>query len=321
MIPTYNCAGYLRRTLESMLVQDAGPDRMQIEVVDGCSTKDDPEAVVQELGKGRVAFFRLPKNQGPARTFNTCIERARGRWIHILHGDDMVLPGFYDAYQRVIDANPQVVMVVGQVVKIDEADRWLGLCGPAQTAEGDLLPDFVRLQTLNQLGQFVGTVVRRDIYEQVGGFSYLWTHVMDWDMWFRIGQRGPVACTPRAYGLYRTHAASDTNSMQITAANVRESYLMGQTNLLRLGSRMEAQEVARFRSRLAHAAESTAWRLDERGSLEGRLNQARWAWRLEPNWRRFVLVMKSWLKYRFFAGPSALPNPKPVTIKGQVPCS
>src|SRR5206468_9339134 len=43
MIPTYNCGDYLRRTLQSVLAQDPGPDQMQIEVVDGSSTKHNPE--------------------------------------------------------------------------------------------------------------------------------------------------------------------------------------------------------------------------------------------------------------------------------------
>ena len=34
MIPTFNCAKYLRETLGSVLAQDPGPERMQIEVVD-----------------------------------------------------------------------------------------------------------------------------------------------------------------------------------------------------------------------------------------------------------------------------------------------
>jgi glycosyltransferase involved in cell wall biosynthesis len=45
MIPTHNCARYLRETLTSVLAQDPGPDVMQIEVVDDHSTKDDPEQV------------------------------------------------------------------------------------------------------------------------------------------------------------------------------------------------------------------------------------------------------------------------------------
>src|SRR6266478_3592096 len=54
MIPTHDCAGYLRETLASVLRQDPGPEVMQIEVVDDHSTRDDPETVVRELGKGRV---------------------------------------------------------------------------------------------------------------------------------------------------------------------------------------------------------------------------------------------------------------------------
>ena len=42
MIPTYNCAKYLRETLVSVLAQDPGPEQMQIEVVDDYSTKDEP---------------------------------------------------------------------------------------------------------------------------------------------------------------------------------------------------------------------------------------------------------------------------------------
>ncbi len=71
MIPTYHCAGYLRHTLRSVLEQAPSPDDMQIEVVDDASVKDDTEAVVREIGQGRVRFFRQPVNAGPQRTFTT----------------------------------------------------------------------------------------------------------------------------------------------------------------------------------------------------------------------------------------------------------
>ena len=95
MIPTYNCAAYLRETLASVLAQDPGPDVMQIEVVDDHSTKDDPEAVVAEVGHGRVTFYRQPQNVGHTENFATCLQRSRGRLIHLLHGDDGVRDGFY----------------------------------------------------------------------------------------------------------------------------------------------------------------------------------------------------------------------------------
>jgi hypothetical protein len=46
MIPTYNCAIYLRETLASVLAPDPGSEHMQIEVVDDFFGKDDPEVTL-----------------------------------------------------------------------------------------------------------------------------------------------------------------------------------------------------------------------------------------------------------------------------------
>src|SRR5690349_2719971 len=104
MIPTYHCARFLGKTLESVLTQDPGPEMMQIEVVDDGSTLDDPERVVEEIGQGRVAFYRQPQNVGHTKNFETCLKRARGQVVHLLHGDDYVLPGFYQKLQVAFEA-------------------------------------------------------------------------------------------------------------------------------------------------------------------------------------------------------------------------
>ncbi|MGH7171115.1 MAG: glycosyltransferase family 2 protein [Gemmataceae bacterium] len=296
MVPTYNCAHYLRKTLESILCQDPGADQMQIEVVDDCSTRDDPAAVVAELGKGRVQFHRKPKNEGVTAVFNTCLQRSRGRWVHILHGDDMVLPGMYQAYRKVIEATDPV-MVLGRVIFIDEADSWLGMFGP-EPIDG-IIKDFVLRQAFGQLGLFAGVVIRRSIYEKVGGYCPIFGHVADWDMWLRVGQEGRVATLRQPYGLYRIHTASDSSRLMVTGKNVQESYSILRLNRERLGMRPE--HVVAYRQALADlakSAEKSAWILDSKGSTEGRLNQACWAWKLAPNRQRFLLLIKSWLKHR-----------------------
>ena len=47
----YNCAKFLKEALKSVLDQDLGREKMEIIVVDDCSTEDDPEQVVQEFGR------------------------------------------------------------------------------------------------------------------------------------------------------------------------------------------------------------------------------------------------------------------------------
>src|SRR5438034_11453647 len=95
MIPTYNPrAEYLEETLKSVLQQDPGPEQMQIEVIDDGSTDNTVSEVVRRIGAGRVAFHAVPQNRGLANTWNLCVERARGNWVHILHQDDTMLPCF-----------------------------------------------------------------------------------------------------------------------------------------------------------------------------------------------------------------------------------
>ena len=298
MIPTYNNGKYLRRTLESVLCQAPGPDEMQIEVVDGGSTLDDPEQLVKELGRGRVTLSRLTTNQGPAHTFNTCIQRSYGHWIHILHGDDMVLRGFYEAYRAVISAYPEARTVLGQSVTIDEADRWMGVYGVAPPVGGGILNDFAERQATKQLILFPSVIVSRDAYEQVGGFCTLFKHNTDWDMWFRLGQLAPVASVSHPHALCRFHGESDTSRQKVSAANLRECYFAVTANLARMKGRRRTAEEPPWRSQLANYAESTAWQLDSQNCTEGLYNQARWAWMLEPRIGRLIMVLKSWLKYR-----------------------
>ena len=302
MIPNYENGRFLRRTLESVLCQDLGPQRMQIEVVDGGSRRDDPEKVVVELGQGRVSFHRLPSNKGPAHTFNACIERAHGHWVHILHGDDMVLPGFYEAYAAVIDTYPAARTVLGQAVTIDESDRWIGLYGPTPPVGGGVLERFVEQQATQQLVLFPSVVVSREAYEKVGGFCELFSHVTDWDMWFRLGRLAPVACVPHPRALYRLHGESDTSKQRVSASNIREWYLLVMLNLARLGDGPPPPGASSWRARLAAYADASAWQLDSNNSTEGRYNQARWAWMLDPTRGRMVMLVKSWLKHKLKSG-------------------
>jgi GT2 family glycosyltransferase len=303
MIPTHNCANYLRETLASVLAQDPGPDVMQIEVIDDWSTKDDPEAVVAEVGGGRVLFTRNPRNLGPTETFNVCVARARGHWVHILHGDDAVLPGLYDEVRRALTVRPDVVMVGGPLVMIDENGRWVAVIGPRGPELGGVFEDFLRAEAVEQQLQYAGTVVKREAFERVGGFCTVFGHTQDMDMWFRIGELGPVWCTARPYGLFRIHAASDTGRQMVLGTNMHEEVIAARINLARLAARSVAPP-ADWRQRLAQRAYRNARKLNRAGSAEGRLNQARWAVRLAPTPKNLWL----WVRARVGSLLNGTPN-------------
>ncbi len=93
MIPTYNSARFLKKTLQSVLSQDRGIEKMEIWVVDDCSA-DNPHDIVEEFGNGRVKFYRQQKNVGQLNNFSTCLNLSKGRIVHLLHRDDFVHDGF-----------------------------------------------------------------------------------------------------------------------------------------------------------------------------------------------------------------------------------
>lgn len=235
MIPTYNCADLLKQTLKSVLKQDPGPDEMQIEVIDDCSTKDDPQAVVDEFGRGRVTFFRQPKNAGAQATFTTCIQRAKGRWVHILHGDDMVLPGYYERLRQAAEKEPTIGAAFCRWINIDEDNNWINLSAVESKTPGILRNLLKQLIVRNRIA-FPSISVKRNTYEALGGFHPKLFHCADWDMWKRICANYPVWYEPTPLAHWRLHAGSDTSRLIMTAGNVidernavehAQSYLRG----------------------------------------------------------------------------------------------
>src|SRR2546423_7512364 len=106
MIPVFNGGSYLPEALSSVLVQAPERERMDIVVVDDASTDVDVAALVRDVGGERVDYFRQPHNIGSVRNFNTCLNLARGRYVHLLHADDRVLPGFYAALEKLFALYP-----------------------------------------------------------------------------------------------------------------------------------------------------------------------------------------------------------------------
>lgn len=218
MIPTFNCAKYLGPCLESVLAQDPGMSRMEIEVVDDCSTEDDPEKIVQAVSEGRVRFHRNVGNQGVTRNFNICLKRSSGQLVHILHGDDYVLPGFYRTVEEMAEAHPAVSFFHARALVLDEAGNTKETSPPIENLESpgnDVAPFYY-----TNPFRTAGVVVRRAFYERHGGFNPRFRHVGDWEMWVRAIFLGTGLCCNDTLATYRSFAGNDTSRLVSTGVNL-----------------------------------------------------------------------------------------------------
>ena len=221
MIPTYNPrADYLEETLHSVLQQAPGPEQMQIEVVDDGSLDNTASEVIWRVGAGRVAFHAEPQNQGLANTWNRCVERACGNWVHILHQDDLVLPGFYERLREGAEQSDAGAIFCRYAVA-NSKGHWVGISELHRELPG-LLDDWHANITAQQLIQCPAIAVRRLVYEQLGGFLPRLRYTPDWEMWQRVASQFSFWFEPSILACYRAHSNSATSRMRLDAADVRE---------------------------------------------------------------------------------------------------
>jgi glycosyltransferase involved in cell wall biosynthesis len=213
MIPVYNCAKYLPETLESVLIQQLSEEDMQIEVVDDASSDADVEAIVKRIGKGRVTYFRQPENVGSLRNFETCLNRAQGQLVHLLHGDDRIKPGFYEELGQLFAKYPEVGAAFSRFSFIDENGLRL-YDQPIEMNQKGVLRDWLLDISENNRIQYAAIAIRRQTYEKLGSF-YGITYGEDWEMWTRIARSYPIAYTPTILADYRKHMNSISGSKHI----------------------------------------------------------------------------------------------------------
>lgn len=220
MIPVYNCSIYLEKCLRSVLMQDMGPKKMQIEVVDDCSTDADVGAMVQAIGTGRVGYFRKEQNMGSLRNFETCINRARGHLVHILHGDDFLKDGFYREIEKLYKNFPEIGAAFTDYYYVDTNGKGM-YADERLLKKPGVLKDWLLYIGYKQRIQPPAMVVKRTTYEQLGGF-YAVKYGEDWEMWARIAANYDVAHSPRYMACYRVHNNNITGQSLASGQNIKD---------------------------------------------------------------------------------------------------
>jgi GT2 family glycosyltransferase len=221
MIPTFNPQrNLLDKTLSSVLSQSGDASEMEIVVVDDCSTTVDVESMVRQLAGDRVVCAQTPRNLGLAGCWNVSIEMARGQWVHILHQDDYILPGFYERLGRLARSQPEVGLIGSRSFFVDDEgviDRVTRRV-PTMEESSRRVNDFL----YNAPIQCPGVVVRRSCYEAHGGFRSDLVYTLDVEMWARITGLCGAVITPEVLACYRESAGNQTSLLWRSAETLKD---------------------------------------------------------------------------------------------------
>jgi hypothetical protein len=222
MIPTCDPhPDYLARTLAAVLDQDPGPAMMEIALIDDCSVAVDPRECVPRSARERVAWFRHERHVGIGPNWNTCIQRARGHWVHLLHQDDLVRRDFYDRLRTGIESAPSAGAAFCRDVLIDAGGQPIGAQRLIRATPG-IVDDWVEHVFVGLDLRASALVVKRAAYEALGGFRLDLPYALDWDMWKRVAAAYPLWYEPEPLACYRRHPASATFTFTRSGANIAE---------------------------------------------------------------------------------------------------
>jgi hypothetical protein len=225
MLTVYRRTCYLEQALRSVLAQAPGPEEMQIELVcDGPNHAIQAEiyAMVRSIAGERVDVYCHPIRAGHPEIFNVCIRRAKGHWVHILHDDDSIAPGFYQALSAGILGAPEIGAAFCRHTYLDEQGHCTGLSLLERETPGTIDDWVDRIAVCCRL-QTPSIVVRRKVYERLGGYCPQAKAAFDWEMWQRIAVHHPVWYEPRPLAFFRRSSLSESARLNTSGRMVADS--------------------------------------------------------------------------------------------------
>ena len=249
--PSFRQAAYIERTIRSVLEQ--GYPNLEYVVQDGGS--DDGTRQILERYAGRLSSWESRADKGQAEAINRGFARTTGDIMAWLNSDDILFPGALACVADYFVRHPDVDVVYGHRILIDEHDRQIGRwLLPSHDDNVLSWADYVPQETL---------FWRRRIWDKVGGkVDESFRFALDWDLLIRFREAGArFARLPRFLGGFRIHAAQKT-SAAISDIGFEEMDRIRARVLGRVPSRTEVQKAV-MPYLLRHAALDLGWRVRE----------------------------------------------------------
>jgi glycosyltransferase involved in cell wall biosynthesis len=204
IIPTYNRAGLLPETLDSLLAQTRVPD--EIIVVDDGSTDNTPELLTHY---GPPVTVIRQANQGRSTARNNGVCASSSDLIAFLDSDDTLVPESIERRVAFFESHPSVDVLYTNVLMIDEASRVLGTytqVKPGERPSGRTFAHFAQDNTM----QLQGFMMRRTCLEAVGMFDESMHVLEDYDLWLRLSPHYEFAYLDEPLATYRIHGTMTT---------------------------------------------------------------------------------------------------------------
>ena len=268
--PSFNQAAYLEQTILSVLEQDH--PHIEYFVVDGAST-DNSVGIIKRYSN-RLAWWVSEKDSGQADAINKGFTRATGEIIAWLNSDDYYLAGAVSAAVKIFEEHPEVVLVYGNMLAVDEHGKTFNTLSYKQLT----LEDLLCFQIIGQPAVFI----RRSALKAAGKLDPTFHFLLDHHLWIRITQQGKILHVNQTWAAARYHAE---------AKNRAKAAKFGREAFRILENVARDDHLAPVLAKVNRRAHASAHRVDARYLLDGGQPAA---------------ALSAWMRALFIHPPTAL---------------
>ena len=239
LLDNYNYGRYIGTAIESVLGQSHRA--FELIIVDDGST-DNSREIIANYHDPRIISV-LKENGGQASAFNAGFARASGDYVAFLDSDDVWDPNKLERCAKMLQANPDAVLLNHNYRGIDAQGHALG--EPTKfwlTGNYDLKADLFKLETKLPLVPTSFFVGRRKECLELRLDEKIWKIAADKPVVTGLGLRGLIFNFDEVLGSYRCHGANDSNGRfndELLFYHHRRFYEAANAELRRLGYRKQ----------------------------------------------------------------------------------
>ena len=184
IIPLYNKAPYVRKTVESVLGQTFGD--YELIIVDNGSN-DGSHEIVAAFTDHRIKIVRLEENVGVSNARNKGVSLALAPHITFLDADDWWEPTFLEEMAGLIDRHPDTgIYGTGYYIVKNGKKRLAPIGVDEGFEEGEINYCAVYAKTLCMPLTSISVAMPRAVFDETGGFKPHLKLGEDFDLWVRI---------------------------------------------------------------------------------------------------------------------------------------
>lgn len=181
VIPTFNRANKIKRSIESVLLQTY--KNIEVIIVDDNST-DNTKEIIDEINDDRIRYFKLNQNSGPSNARNIGVSLSKFEIIAFQDSDDYWKPNKLEIQLDKLKSNDEYALVYSSYEYIKNGKH------VRVPSDVNLFDDLEKniLATLFK-HNVIGTptiLMKRNAFEKLGGFNNNISALEDWELALKV---------------------------------------------------------------------------------------------------------------------------------------